>query len=112
MANAFGRQIIPDGRKSTDVEIVIQPIGCAGMLKDPIGKGRGEDGRKIPVAGGVVARERGTEREILFAIVAYGVQAIVRGLKKTVHLAAIHLGAPACITVVGIGIGASGKIGR
>ena len=80
--------------------------------KISIEEGRGEDRRKIPIAGGKVARERRTEREILFLVVADGVQSIRFRLEEAIHLAAIDLGATTCVAVVGIGIGASGKIGR
>ena len=91
--------------------VVLHPVGLGRVHVLAVRVGRGEQRAEEAVEGGELARHRGDERQVLFAVVADREHVVFARAQEAVHAAAVELVPPPVPGVVGIGMGAALPVG-
>ncbi len=105
IANARGREPVPDGRQSGHVASVGEPVSLCGMLEDAIRRGGTENRGEIVIEGREVARQCAEEGQVFLDVVADREGVVGGGAQPTVHLAIAVLASATSIGVIRVGVG-------
>src|SRR5437899_12932585 len=107
-----GRKAVPNRRQGRKADAVVEAIGLRSVEEQPVGKCWPEDRSKVAIARRVVLCERGVKRNIGFAVITDGVEVVVPGVEKPVHLTVVVFHAPAIVGVIRTGMRTAGVVAR